>query len=196
MLAERWIGAAKGYQNAMILTLGTGLGTGVIINGELLRAGRNLHPEAGHMIIRHGDATAPCGCGNLGCAEAFLSGRGFSRRARSRFGDPDLMAKDVADLARKRDPRALAAFEEYGELMAVAIHNYVMMFAPEIIVFTGSFAEACDLFIDSTKTHLKQLISRRRTGIDLFPELVVSKLHNQAGLVGGAFVALHSSKHS
>ncbi len=75
MLAEHWIGAAKGYDNAMILTLGTGLGTGVIANGELLRAGRFLHPEAGHAIIGFADASAPCGCGNFGCAEAYPSSR-------------------------------------------------------------------------------------------------------------------------
>jgi glucokinase len=192
MLAEHWVGAARGCKNAMILTLGTGLGTGIFVNGELLRAGRNLHPEAGHMIVRHGDSSAPCGCGNLGCAEAFLSGRGFSRRARARFGNPDLMAKDVADLARKRDPRALAAFEEYAEILAVALHNYAMMFAPEVVVFTGSFAEAADLFLDSTKRQLEHLLVRRRTGVDMLPRLVISKLQNQAGLVGGAYVALHA----
>ncbi|MGZ3709324.1 MAG: ROK family protein, partial [Bdellovibrionota bacterium] len=74
ILAEHWIGVAKGYDNAMILTLGTGLGTGMILNGELVRAGRGLHPEAGHLILKDGDETAPCGCGNLGCAEGYLSG--------------------------------------------------------------------------------------------------------------------------
>jgi glucokinase len=192
MLAEHWIGAARGYDNAMILTLGTGLGTGIISNGKAVRAGRELHPEAGHLIIRSGDDSAPCGCGNLGCAEAFLSGRAFSRRARARFGNPDLNAKDIADLARKGDPRALAAFEEYAELMAVAIHNYAVIYAPEIVVFTGSFAESCDLFMPSTKRHLERLLTRRRIGVDLMPKLAVSKLANQAGLIGGAFVAFHS----
>lgn len=162
MLAEHWIGKAKNYKNAMILTLGTGLGTGIISNGELLRSGRFLHPEAGHIIISHDDQSAPCGCGNLGCSEAFLSGRSFSRRARTRFGNPNLTAKDIADLARKRDPRALAAFEEYARLMAIAMHNYVVIYAPEIFVLTGSFAEASDLFLDKTKEHLKALLERRR----------------------------------
>jgi glucokinase len=128
----------------------------------------------------------------LGCAEAFLSGRNFSRRARSRFANPALTAKDIADLARKKDPRALAAFEEYAELMAVAIHNYAVIYAPEIVIFTGSFAEAADLFLPSTRRHLKKLLARRRVGIDLYPILKVSKLKNNAGLIGGAWVALHS----
>lgn len=189
MLAEHWIGAAKKYDNAMILTLGTGLGTGIISNGELVRTGRHLHPEAGHLIIHQGDQSAPCGCGNLGCAEAYLSGRGFTRRARMRFANPDLTGKDIADLTRNGDPRALAAFEEYSELMAITLHNYCVIYAPEIIVFTGSFANTADLFLKSTKTHLERYLIRRRVGIDFMPKLAVSALDNNAGLIGGAYVA-------
>jgi glucokinase len=189
MLAEQWIGHAKGYNNSMILTLGTGLGTGIIINGKLVRAIKGLHPEAGHMIIHYNDQSAPCGCGNLGCAEAYLSGRGFTRRSRPRFANPNLLANDIAAMAHKRDPRALAAFEEYAQIMAVTLHNYAVMFAPEIIVFTGSFAATADLFIDSTREHLEKLLVRRRIGFDLMPELKVSKLDNMAGLIGAAKVA-------
>lgn len=191
MLAEHWIGAAKGYKNAMILTLGTGLGTGIISNGELVRAGHNFHPEAGHIILKIGDESAPCGCGNLGCAEAYLSGRNFARRARTRFGNPSLTGKDLTELALKRDPRALAAFEEYAHLMAIAIHNYVVLYCPEIVVFTGSFAESAPLFMDQTRRHLEQLLARRRVGTDLLPKLAVSSLDNQAGIIGGAYVAFH-----
>jgi glucokinase len=189
MLAEAWIGHAKGYNNAMILTLGTGLGTGIIVNGQLVRARLGLHPEAGHMVIHENDQSAPCGCGNLGCAEAYLSGRGFTRRSRPRFANPDLFALDISNMARKRDPRALAAFEEYAHIMAIALHNYAVMFAPEIVVFTGSFAASADLFMKSTQEHLEKLLARRRIGFDLMPKLKVSKLDNLAGLVGAAKVA-------
>jgi glucokinase len=192
MLAEHWKGAAKGYGNAMILTLGTGLGTGVITNGELLRSGRHLHPEAGHIILKEGDSSAPCGCGNLGCAEAYLSGRNFARRTRTRFGNPKLDGLAVEKLARAGDPRAIAAFDEYARMMAVALQNYVVLFSPEIFVFTGSFAYASDLFLPKTKAHLEDLLKRRRVGIDLMPKLAVSKLDNEAGLLGGAYVALNA----
>lgn len=191
MLAEHWIGAAKGYKNAMILTLGTGLGTGIIANGELVRAGHFFHPEAGHIILKSGDESAPCGCGNLGCAEAYLSGRNFARRARTRFGNPSLTGKDITELAHKRDPRALAAFEEYAHLMAIAIHNFVVLYCPEIVVFTGSFAESASLFMDQTRRHLEHMLARRRVGTDLLPKLAVSSLDNQAGIIGGAYVAFH-----
>jgi glucokinase len=186
VLAEHWIGAAKNYKNAMVLTLGTGLGTGIICNGALVRAGRGLHPEAGHLIVRHGDQSAPCGCGNLGCAEAFLSGRNFGRRAKQKFADSELTSKDIADLARKKDPRALAAFEEYSQIMATTIHNYVRIYCPEIIVFTGSFADAADLFIPHTERYLAERLARE---VELLPKLAISTLNNEAGLIGGAYVA-------
>lgn len=189
MLAEHWVGAAKGYDNAMILTLGTGLGVGVIADGGLVRAGRGLHPEGGHIILRAGDESAPCGCGNLGCAEAFLSGRNFARRARTRFANPSLTAKDIADLARKHDPRALAAFDEYASMMAAVITSFVVLYSPEIVVFTGSFADASDLFIDKARARLAHMLERRRDGVDLLPKLAVSSLHNDAGIIGGARVA-------
>src|SRR6185437_6397451 len=194
VLAEHWMGAGKNKKNVMVLTLGTGLGTGMIVNGKLVRARGGLHPEAGHIIIHQGDQSAPCGCGNLGCAEAFLSGRGFTRRNRPRFANPELTAIDIANLARRRDPRALAAFEEYAGYMAVAIHNYAVIYAPEVVALTGSFAATADLFLDSTREHLEKLLARRRIGFDLMPQLKISKLGNQAGLIGGAFVAIHGTQ--
>jgi glucokinase len=191
VMAEHWVGAGKKYKNVMVLTLGTGLGTGIICNGNLVRSGRNLHPEAGHLIIRANDSSAPCGCGNLGCAEAFLSGRNFSRRARQRFANPNMTAVDIADFARKHDPRALAAFDEYADLMANAIHNYVRIYSPEIVIFTGSFAAASDLFLEKTQKHLEHLLVRQREGIDMMPKLAISTLENDAGLIGGAYVAFH-----
>jgi glucokinase len=187
ILAEAWIGAARGKKNAMILTLGTGLGTGIIANGKLVRAGRGLHPEAGHMILNPYDKTAPCGCGNFGCAEAYLSGRNFENRMRVRFNSPDLTAREFANLAREGNPEAKKAFAEYAELMATAIYNYVMIYAPEVIVFTGSFANAADLFLEATRENVSKRLARHP---DFIPELRVSALENQAGLIGGAYVAL------
>lgn len=194
ILAEHWIGSAKKYKDAMILTLGTGLGTGIICNGELVRSGRHLHPEAGHIILRYGDTTAPCGCGNLGCAEAYLSGRNFARRSRQRFANPNLSAEDIANLARRQDPIALAAFAEYAEVMAIAIHNYARIYAPELILFTGSFAAAIDLFLPQTQYHLERILAREKKQMSLVPKLMASRLGNEAGLIGGAYVAFQRHK--
>jgi predicted NBD/HSP70 family sugar kinase len=75
--------------------------------------------------------------------------------------------------------------------MAIAIYNFATIYAPEIVVFTGSFAATADLFLKSTREHLEKFLTRRREGVDLMPELAVSSLDNKAGLIGGAYVALH-----
>jgi predicted NBD/HSP70 family sugar kinase len=101
-----------------------------------------------------------------------------------------MTAVDIAELARSRDRRALAAFAEYAELLAVAIHNYVVLYAPERVILAGSFAEAADLFLPAARSRLKVLLARRRKGIDLLPKLLVSPLKNRSGLIGGAWIAL------
>jgi glucokinase len=121
ILAEVWKGLAKGTKNAMILTLGTGLGTAVVANGELVRGGRNQHTEGGHMIINAEDESAPCGCGQIGCAEAYLSGRSFAHRARIRLGNDIIDAPQIAARAREGDPASLNLFEEYSDHLATAL---------------------------------------------------------------------------
>lgn len=197
ILAEHWVGAAKNHKNAIILTLGTGLGTGIICNGELVRSGHHFHTEAGHMVIRAGDPTATCGCGNLGCAEAFLSGRNFARRTAKRLDIPFLSADEITDMARRDHRLAKAAFEEYSTLMAVTLYNLVRIFNPEIFIFTGGFAAASDLFLKPTIKKLdkslnsapKQLVAVRS------PKIVVSSLHNDAGLIGAAYRAVKHARY-
>ena len=190
ILAEYWVGAARKIPNSVILTLGTGLGIGTLCNGFLERSGRKLHPEASHITINAGDREAPCGCGNYGCMEAYLSGWNFERRMQKHWGRPSLTGEQIAAMARKGDRKARAAFNEYAELMAYGLQNLVVLYAPEVIVFTGSFAATTGLFLPKTKKILAGLLKRRRVGVDLMPELALSKLHNNAGIIGGAFVAL------
>ena len=191
VLAEYWVGAAKQKQNVITLTLGTGLGTGIICNGKLLRSGRHLHPEAGHMIIHFNDPQAPCGCGNFGCAEAYLSGKNFESRMKRRFSNESLTNVQLANRARSGDQPAIHAFEEYGELLSIALHNYVRMYCPELILFSGSFAATHDLFLHRANEGLKNLLRRLTLGMDMMPELKLAQLNNDAGLIGGAYIALH-----
>lgn len=192
ILAEAWKGLKKSEKNAMVLTLGTGLGTAVIANGGLVRGGRFQHTEGGHLILKAGDESAPCGCGQLGCAEAYLSGRSFTHRARKRLGNEIIDAPQIAARARDGDREALELFEEYSEMLAIALHNYVVLFYPEVVVFTGSFAAAHDLFLKNAEKKLEKMLARRNLVMNLTPKLVISKLENQAGLLGGAYVALRS----
>lgn len=190
-VAEHWLGKAKGFDNAIVLTLGTGLGVGVIANGSLVRAGRGLHPEGGHMVVRAGDPTAQCACGNSGCAEAFLSGRHFTRRFNDRHGTK-FDAEEIAARARKGNQQAQQAFSEYASLLASTLSSFAVLYAPEIVVFTGSFSATSDLFISETRKNLAPLLKRRRKGVDFMPKLAVSSLNNEAGLLGAGMIALQT----
>jgi glucokinase len=196
ILAEHWRGSARTVQDALIMTLGTGLGTGFLVDGQLVRAGRSMHTEGGHVIIRSGDVSAPCGCGNLGCAEAYLSGRGFERRAAARLAVTAVSAEQIAADARAGDSKALALFAEYAELLAVTIHNFVVLYAPRKVILAGSFSQASDLFIDSARTRLEQLLMRRRHGVDFMPKIETSRLGQRSGLLGGAYVAFSQTASS
>lgn len=190
-LAERWKGGAG--QNFVVITLGTGLGVGVIANDKLVRGGRELHPEGGHLLLRPGDHSALCGCGNYGCAEAFLSGVNFGNRAAEKLSMPGISAKQVTELAKNGDKRALALFDEYATLLAEYLHNMVVLYYPEKVVFTGSFAEAHSLFLPQTEVRLRKLIERRLRTLPLLPKLSISKLGNKAGALGGAYIALNKN---
>jgi glucokinase len=189
-IAESWIGAARDVKNSMTITLGTGVGVGVIANGELVRAGRNLHPEAGHMIIEHIKSDALCGCGNYGCAEAYLSGSNFTKQMRLSLSRPKLTSEELVNLAREQNPEALAAFAAYGDKLAIFIFNLIMLFAPEVVVLSGGFSSASDLFLDQTTEHLKKRLVRHREGIDMLPVIKVSTFNNSSGLIGAAKLAL------
>lgn len=187
-LAEEWKG--KSGKNSVVLTLGTGLGIGVIADGRLVRGGRGLHPEGGHLLLRPGDKSALCGCGNFGCAEAFLSGKNFSARCAQKLHRPGLTGEELSQLAREKDPKALALFEEYAELLAEYLHNIVVLYYPEKVVLTGSFAEAAPFFLPSAEEKLKVLLSRRLKTLPLLPKIQQSKLGNKAGILGAAHIAL------
>ena len=88
----------------------------------------------------------------------------------------------------------LKLFEEYAELLAVAVHDFVVLYAPQMVVLAGSFANASDLFLEKARKNLEELLTRRRHGVDFMPKLVVSSLENRAGVLGGAYVAFEKAR--
>lgn len=189
-LAEAWKGG--GGRNCVVLTLGTGLGMGAICDGKLVRGGRGLHPEGGHLLLRAGDETAPCGCGLFGCAEAFLSGKNFSRRASVALKEPGLTGATLARRADEGDDRVLALFDEYAELLAEYLQSLVVLYYPERVILTGSFAGAYPHFLPKALAKLEEYLFRRMRTIPLLPEVRVSRLDDNAGVLGAAYVAMHS----
>jgi len=190
-VAEKWVGTAKNCDNFVVLTLGTGVGVGTFCNGRLMRSGHGLHPEASHISIDITDETAPCNCGKLGCVEAYLSGRNFAKRYGKMWGMPELRGERIKELGRQGDERALEAFSEYARFLAYAIDSYVVLYAPEKVILSGGFSDAADLFLPQVHPYLEKTLARRRAGVDLFPEVVLSELKDHIGLLGGASIVFH-----
>lgn len=187
--AETWVGVGRKSQDVVVVTLGTGLGVGVIANGQLVRSGRHLHTEAGHIIIDYKDRSWLCGCGNYGCAEAFLSGRNFTLHLAQAWSEPHLTGEELVARARRKDQRVTQEFAVYGERLASFLCSLVVMFSPEKVILSGGFSHAADLFLPACETKLTELLKTRRLGVDLLPQILISKFRDEAGLIGAASVS-------
>lgn len=190
ILAEHWKGGAGA--DAIVITLGTGLGVGVMVEGKLMRGSRGLHPEIGHILLRPGDRTALCACGNLGCSEALLSGNHFGRRASDRLKMPGISAKQVSELARNGNLQAKALFEEYGDMLGDFIYNLSMHYYTKKVILTGSFADAHGHFLARAEARLSKSLERRLKTLPILPQIRVSRLGNRAGVLGAAYIAMHA----
>lgn len=193
-LAERWKGAGQNSENAVVITLGTGIGVGVIANGQLVRSGRYLHPEGGHIIVESEKKEALCGCGNYGCAEAYLSGTNFAALMGSQWGEK-LTGEEIVARARDGDAKASQAFEDYGRRLAQFMRTLIVLFSPEVIILSGGFSMAADLYLPKASAVLSELMERRRQGVDLLPEIKLSPFRQEAGLLGAAWVAFESLRN-
>lgn len=192
-IGEHWRGEFRKTADLLVLTLGTGLGVGLITDHACVRGGRGLHPEGGHLLLSSGDRTAPCGCGNFGCAEAYLAGSHFVRRVGMALGKPDLTIQEVLDMAKEGWLEPF--FLEYSERLAQFLCDYIVLSYPRTVVLAGSFASLHPFFLPKTKAKLRDLVKRRlRTIPDLMPEIGISKLENRAGLIGAAKIALNAVK--
>lgn len=190
VLAETWKGG--GGRNCAVITLGTGLGVGVVCDGKLVRGGRGLHPEGGHVLLRAGDQSAPCGCGLFGCAEAFLSGKNFERRAARILGEEGVTGLALDQRAAKGDTRVLALFDDYATLLSEFLLDVVVLYYPERVILTGSFANAHPHFLALALERLERLLIRRLRTLPLVPEIRPSRLADNAGVLGAAYVAMHA----
>lgn len=195
-LAEQWIGVGRAHQNITVVTLGTGVGVGVITNGQLVRSGRHLHTEAGHITIDYQDQTWLCGCGNYGCAEAFLSGSNFTRHLALEWTEPHLTGEELVNRARRGDGRVISEFFTYGKRLASFLYSLTVTFSPEKIILSGGFSHSTDLFLSTCEVRLAELLRTRRHGLDLLPQILISKFRDEAGLIGAAVVSLQKQNNS
>lgn len=194
---EREFGAGKGSDDMLMLTLGTGIGGGVIAGGNLYRGHRGFAGEFGHMTIVEGGPQ--CACGQRGCLEALASGSAIARMAREGVGgasDSILLelAGDnplkitgalVAEAARADDEFAIGILERAGRSLGVGIANLVNAFDPEIVVVGGSVASVGYFLIEPARVEIGARLSGRRD----VPEITTAALGNDAGVIGVAALA-------
>lgn len=167
-IGETIYGVAKGMENVVVLTLGTGLGSGIVVNGDIVYGYSGFAGEMGHIIVYPGGRE--CGCGQLGCLETYVSATGVcktaielmaKRRAESplrKFEVAELTSKKISDAAKENDPIALETFDKTAEILAIAIANSLAYTSPEAVVLFGGLAKSGDLLMKPLKKWLDKYV--------------------------------------
>ena len=187
-------GAGEDVDNLVFVTLGTGVGGGVISHGVLLRGARGMGGELGHITLQPGGPR--CGCGNRGCLEALASGTAIRRRAREVADEkPDSalgrlprapLGEDVFDLARRGDGAALEILREAGTWLGIGLATFVNVFDPEVIALGGGVSEAGDLVLEPARRELR--LRSCSPAKDLV-EIRGATLGAKSGMLGAAALA-------
>ena len=195
-LGELNYGAGKGCENLICITVGTGIGSGLIINGKLVRGASNAAGEIGHIKLQMHDGPI-CGCGDTGCLEAFASGPsivamaedyikgGKSTKFREMAGGSDISPYVVAQAAKAGDPVAIRIFTIMGEYIGIGLASVVNLLNPEKIIIGGGVADAGDLLLEPLKSTLK---SRAMKIAGAAAEVVPAQLGNTAGVIGASLL--------
>ncbi|MGN0348392.1 MAG: ROK family glucokinase [Roseburia sp.] len=188
-LGEMWQGAAKGCRDVVMVTLGTGVGGGIIVDGRMVSGFCGAGGEIGHITVNL-EETERCNCGRCGCLEQYASATGIVRMAKRRLAQsgeqtrlrayPTLTAKDIFDAAKAQDEVAVQLVEDVCEILGVALSNISCVANPEIIVVGGGVSKAGDMLIHTLSKHYIE---------HAFPvcrntKFVLAGLGNDAGMYG------------
>lgn len=196
-LGEMWVGAGKGSTNILCLTIGTGIGGGIIINGDIYHGTNGMAGEIGHFKVIE-DGGEPCNCGGYGCFETEASATAIVKKAliaidcmssiplKDEFDKTGtITAKAIVQLAEKNDPTCQKIITNLGELIGKTLSNFCVLLNPEKIIIGGGVSYAGDLLINpmisSFKQHALKRISDNTT-------ITQATLGNRAGLIGAAWL--------
>lgn len=186
-LAEQVYGSLKGYDRAIFLTLGTGIGGAFFSGGQLLKAGNRPGYEFGHMVIEK--EGIPCQCGRNGCFERYASMKVFKNNLRESLQlDETTRGEELLEMLRRNNPENKdyelieAVVSQYIENLAIGIQNLISIFEPEAIGIGGSFVYFEDVFLDRLKKTLQDINKKdeQRKNIKVVPAV----LGNDAGIIG------------
>ena len=197
-LGEQWNGGGKGHDNVVMVTLGTGVGGGIVIGGKILPGVHGAAGEIGHMKVKDGE-TAVCGCGKKGCLEQYGSATGVVRLAKIalannpnvdtplRSCDP-LRAKDVFDYAKTGDELSLSVVDEVGKMLGEAIAHITCVLDPDVVVIGGGVSKAGQILLDAVLKHYTPAAFHASR----HSEFKLAVLGNDAGMYGAVRMILNS----
>lgn len=166
-IGEMTYGVARGLKDFIMITLGTGVGSGIVINGQLVYGHDGFAGELGHVVVKRNNGRL-CGCGRTGCLETYCSATGVARTAREYLemsDEPSLMrdipideitSKDVYDAAMKGDKMAKAVFDYTGRILGEALADFTVFSAPEAFVLFGGLAKSGDLLLKPLKESMEK----------------------------------------
>ena len=187
-LGEMWIGAGTGVKDLVLLTLGTGIGGGIIVGGKVLHGFRGMAGELGHMTV-YPDGN-PCGCGNCGCLEKHASATAITAMGRMmHLGTHELTAAEVHEFAMAGNDRARHIFESVGRALGIALANLMNVFNFPLYLLSGGPLPAWDMFAPSMFSEInRRAFTFARTGA----RVEKAALGADAGLIGAAYLPLQS----
>ncbi len=188
-LGEMWQGGGKGHQNVMMITLGTGVGCGLVINGKIVAGAHGAGGEVGHIHIRDDEHEA-CGCGKKGCLEQYVSANGIVRVAKRKLEQEQrntslnqytaLSSKDIYDEAKNGDIVAMEIVDEICEILGNTLAMLCNSIDPEVVVIGGGVSKAGNILIEGIRKHYVKhaFHATEKT------EITLALLGNDAGMVG------------
>lgn len=197
-LGEMWKGGGQGSRNLILVTLGTGVGGGIIIDGKILTGSTGAGGEIGHIHVQDGE-TETCGCGNRGCLEQYSSATGITRLANKRLAESDkqsvlrqgeVSAKTVFDAVKEKDELALEVAEEFGKYLGNALAVIATVVNPEAIVIGGGVSKAGEILLDYIKPYYEKNVFQGSRDV----KFALATLGNDAGIYGAAKLVMDLKK--
>ena len=194
-LGEYWKGGGAGCENMIMATLGTGVGGGIVVGGQVLHGAHGSGGEIGHLVLNR-DEQERCGCGKYGCVEQYCSATGLSTLAKRQLAASDapsslrtvekIMAKDVFDAAAAGDAIAKAALEQYFAYLGEFLANISCVIDPEVIVLGGGVCKAGQVLLDGIAPYFHKYVFHAASEV----RFAIAKLGNDAGAYGAFKLAL------
>ncbi len=188
-LGETWQGGGKGYSNVVMVTLGTGVGGGIVVDGKIVAGANGAGGEIGHILMNENE-TDTCGCGKKGCLEQYASATGIVRMAKYMLAEDtrdsvlrkteEITAKDIFDAAKAGDETAKALVEELGKMLGKALANIACVVNPEVFVIGGGVSRAGNVLIDVIEKYYIQYTFHACRDA----KFTLASLGNDAGMYG------------